>query len=126
MSLREQAAADVAAQIEADNESVTLTPPPGQGDPFDAPAQIIRRNSRINPSTGEVISDDATWITVPILSLPLDEFGQPRRPAEGWRFDCVDVTGRELSFVIDAAPREDSTLGFLTFHGVGIDDETSD
>lgn len=124
MGLREQAAADFAAAIEADNEPVTFTPPAGDGAPFVVQAQIIRRASRINPATGEVIADNVTAVSVPVSLLPLDESYEPRRPAAGWSFECTDVSGRSLAFVISAEPLEDSTLGFLTVHGVAVETES--
>lgn len=106
MSLRNQAAADFKANLEADGDSIVLTD--SEGTDYSVTGSVRRTDTQIAPGTNEVIYDPRTSVTVALSALDSE-------PDEDWTVSVTDVTGTTISGQV-ANPKYDRYLGYVRFN----------
>ena len=109
MSLRSQATADMKANMNADGDTVTFTPP-GESS-FDVVCKVARVDMVTDPETGAKYYEPKTHVTVSLLDLlPFvpDPDGLP------WTLETQDSTGATVKGA-GTTLRFDRAIGFVTF-----------
>lgn len=109
MSLRDQAAKDMRANVNIDGDLVTFTPP-GQT-PFDVVCKTARVDMSEDPITKVKFYEPKTHVTVSLLDLlPFvpDPDGLP------WTLETTDSTGATIKGA-GTDLRFDRAIGFVTF-----------
>lgn len=109
MSLRDQAAKDMRANIGIDGDSVTFTPP-GET-PFSVICKTARVDMATDPITGVKFYEPKTHVTVSLLDL------LPFIPSEEplpWTLETTDSTGATIKGT-GRDLRFDRAIGFVTF-----------
>jgi hypothetical protein len=101
MSLREIAARDNRAILNADGDKVTIKI---DGYPAEVTGQVIRIDAIEDPATGLQVREPKTAVSVNLADLPAG-------PRPGWRIETTDVTGAALVGTV-ADVRVDRTIGF--------------
>lgn len=106
MSLRTQAVADFAANINRDNDEVTLFPPVGVE--FTVKGQVTRIDLQIDPDTGAQVFEPKLAISIPRASLT-------DLPDESWMIMTTDGNGTVVEGYITSDVQQDRTLGYVSF-----------
>lgn len=103
MTIRELAAQDNTALLEADGETITLTSP--KGDVYTVKGHYYRIGMSIDPMSGLPVEDNVSAFTVSLSSLVdagLESYNKLNEET-GWKIAGLDAMNEAVSIEIESA-----------------------